>query len=174
MFVSGGNACDLALQDMTDWRGHDVMYFGDSLWADLVEARRLYGWYTGAIIRELDDELRIVRGERYGRLAFTETVVGELLRCVQAPSLPAPIQHMSTHLHLCVRTPHTHTYICIYVCIHICIDAELMIGRSSHRRRAGYLVPSLTVLCAYLFLVPSLNVLCAYLFLYNNNKHNSK
>lgn len=33
------------------------MYFGDSLWADLVEARKLHGWTTGAIIYDVELEL---------------------------------------------------------------------------------------------------------------------
>lgn len=30
----------------TGWTGSKVLYFGDSLWADLVDARRLKGWRT--------------------------------------------------------------------------------------------------------------------------------
>eukprot|EP00041_Stephanoeca_diplocostata_P007008 m.96857 g.96857 ORF g.96857 m.96857 type:complete len:633 (-) comp16675_c0_seq1:476-2374(-) len=72
-----------ALQELTGWKGHDVLYFGDSIFADLVEARREYGWYTGAIINELGHELDIVSQESYGRLAYASTVLEELLRLVQ-------------------------------------------------------------------------------------------
>lgn len=34
-----------------------MLYFGDSLWADLVEARKLHGWTTGAIIYDVELEL---------------------------------------------------------------------------------------------------------------------
>lgn len=34
------------LSEMTGWTGSKVLYFGDSLWADLVDARRLKGWRT--------------------------------------------------------------------------------------------------------------------------------
>ncbi|CAN0545987.1 unnamed protein product, partial [Laminaria digitata] len=39
------------------WVGPSVLYFGDSLWADLVEARKLHGWTTGAIIYDVELEL---------------------------------------------------------------------------------------------------------------------
>lgn len=39
------------------WEGPSVLYFGDSLWADLVEARKLHGWTTGAIIYDVELEL---------------------------------------------------------------------------------------------------------------------
>ena len=54
-----------------------------------VAARR----YTGAIIRELDDELKIVRGEKYGRLAFTSTVLEELPRSLQDTIFEPPFFH---------------------------------------------------------------------------------
>jgi hypothetical protein len=31
-----------------------VLFFGDSLWADLVLARKLHGWTTGAIIADVE------------------------------------------------------------------------------------------------------------------------
>ncbi len=34
------------LSTMMGWTGSRVLYFGDSLWADLVDARRLKGWRT--------------------------------------------------------------------------------------------------------------------------------
>ncbi|CAE7399410.1 unnamed protein product, partial [Symbiodinium sp. CCMP2592] len=39
--------------------GSSIIYMGDSLFADLVDARRLYGWTTGAIIREVGNETQI-------------------------------------------------------------------------------------------------------------------
>ena len=72
-----------ALQALTGWRGGRVLYFGDSLWADLVAARREHGWYTGAIIGELDDELAILRSPEYTQLKRSATALMELLRVVQ-------------------------------------------------------------------------------------------
>ncbi|CAJ1403743.1 unnamed protein product [Effrenium voratum] len=39
--------------------GSNIIYVGDSLFADLVDARRLYGWTTGAIIREVNHETQV-------------------------------------------------------------------------------------------------------------------
>ena len=39
--------------------GSSIIYMGDSLFADLVDARRLYGWTTGAIIREVGHETEV-------------------------------------------------------------------------------------------------------------------
>ncbi|CAN0038991.1 unnamed protein product, partial [Choristocarpus tenellus] len=45
------------LKRLKGWDGPKVLYFGDSLWADLVEARKLHGWTTGAIIYDVELEL---------------------------------------------------------------------------------------------------------------------
>jgi len=45
--------------------GSKIFYFGDSLFADLVEARRLYGWTTGAIIRELREEMNVQHSQEW-------------------------------------------------------------------------------------------------------------
>ncbi|CAE7225477.1 unnamed protein product [Symbiodinium natans] len=42
--------------------GASIIYMGDSLFADLVDARRLYGWTTGAIIREVGHETQVQSG----------------------------------------------------------------------------------------------------------------
>lgn len=41
------------LQDMTGWRGHQVLYFGDHPYSDLADVTLEHGWRTGAIINEL-------------------------------------------------------------------------------------------------------------------------
>eukprot|EP00040_Diaphanoeca_grandis_P026089 m.145507 g.145507 ORF g.145507 m.145507 type:complete len:668 (-) comp30444_c0_seq2:724-2727(-) len=93
---SGGSIA--ALQESTGWVGHDILYFGDSLFADLVEARRRYGFYTGAIIGELEKELEIVQGEEYGRLVFASTVLEELLRQLQELIYRTPFFHDGSKL----------------------------------------------------------------------------
>lgn len=44
----------------TGWEGPRVLYFGDSVWADLVQARKLHGWTTGAIIYDVELELELM------------------------------------------------------------------------------------------------------------------
>ncbi|CAD6203820.1 GSCOCG00009815001-RA-CDS [Cotesia congregata] len=45
------------LQDMTGWRGHQVLYFGDHPYSDLADVTLEHGWRTGAIIQELTYEI---------------------------------------------------------------------------------------------------------------------
>ncbi|KAF2884999.1 hypothetical protein ILUMI_21173 [Ignelater luminosus] len=45
------------LQDMTGWRGHQVLYFGDHPYSDLADVTLEHGWRTGAIINELTHEI---------------------------------------------------------------------------------------------------------------------
>ncbi|XP_046476124.1 5'-nucleotidase domain-containing protein 3 isoform X1 [Neodiprion pinetum] len=45
------------LQDMTGWRGHQVLYFGDHPYSDLADVTLEHGWRTGAIITELTHEI---------------------------------------------------------------------------------------------------------------------
>jgi hypothetical protein len=47
------------LQDMTGWRGHQVLYFGDHPYSDLADVTLEYGWRTGAIINELSVRINI-------------------------------------------------------------------------------------------------------------------
>lgn len=41
------------LQELTNWRGHQVLYFGDHPYSDLADVTLEHGWRTGAIIPEL-------------------------------------------------------------------------------------------------------------------------
>ena len=45
--------------------GSSIIYIGDSLFADLVDARRLYGWTTGAIIREVSHETSVQKSSEW-------------------------------------------------------------------------------------------------------------
>jgi hypothetical protein len=71
------------MRRMTGWEGPRVLYIGDNMWADLVEARRAYGWSTGAIIAELEDEVTVQGGEQFIKLATVRTATREVLRQIQ-------------------------------------------------------------------------------------------
>ncbi|KAG1651104.1 5'-nucleotidase domain-containing protein 3 [Nymphon striatum] len=45
---------------MTGWENSRVLYFGDHVYADLIDATLDKGWKTGAIISELQDEINIL------------------------------------------------------------------------------------------------------------------
>lgn len=72
-----------ALTRMTGWSGPRVLYFGDQVFADLVGARRNQGWRTGAVIRELEQELKVQQSPQYRSHAHKVITVTELLRLVQ-------------------------------------------------------------------------------------------
>eukprot|EP00929_Paragymnodinium_shiwhaense_P055064 TRINITY_DN27609_c0_g1_i2.p1 TRINITY_DN27609_c0_g1~~TRINITY_DN27609_c0_g1_i2.p1 ORF type:complete len:571 (+),score=139.26 TRINITY_DN27609_c0_g1_i2:119-1831(+) len=61
-------------------KGSQVLYLGDSIFADLVYARRMYGWSTGAIIPEVRDELDVHSGTEWRRAKHTVHV---LFHCMQ-------------------------------------------------------------------------------------------
>lgn len=82
-----------SLARMTGWGAGDVLYCGDSLWADLVEAHRRNGWHTAAIINELDDELKIIESKEYNELLLKAATLEELLRVIQEEVFRLPYFH---------------------------------------------------------------------------------
>ena len=82
-----------SLAQMTGWGAGDVLYCGDSLWADLVEAHRRNGWHTAAIINELEDELKVIESPEYHELLLKAATLEELLRVIQEEVFRLPYFH---------------------------------------------------------------------------------
>ncbi len=55
----------------------NVLYVGDSLFADLVDAKREFGWYTAGVLAELREEVDALQQDEY--VASKETI--EVLLC---------------------------------------------------------------------------------------------
>ncbi|XP_014280301.1 5'-nucleotidase domain-containing protein 3 isoform X1 [Halyomorpha halys] len=53
------------LQDLTGWRGSEVLYFGDHPYSDLADVTLEHGWRTGAIIQELAHEIATLNKEEF-------------------------------------------------------------------------------------------------------------
>ncbi|XP_067636540.1 5'-nucleotidase domain-containing protein 3 [Eurosta solidaginis] len=53
------------LQDLTGWRGHNVLYFGDHPYSDLADVTLEHGWRTGAIINELTHEIETLNNVKF-------------------------------------------------------------------------------------------------------------
>ncbi|XP_037925825.1 5'-nucleotidase domain-containing protein 3 isoform X2 [Hermetia illucens] len=53
------------LQELTGWRGHSVLYFGDHPYSDLADVTLEHGWRTGAIINELTHEISTLNNEQF-------------------------------------------------------------------------------------------------------------
>lgn len=63
----GGSVSEM--MRLTGWHGKQIMYWGDHVFADLAEPSRESGWATGAIVRELHDEIKTLNSKEYLRLA---------------------------------------------------------------------------------------------------------
>ena len=81
---SRGNLRDLVrMLGLTQKR---ALYFGDHLYADLVEPTKKLGWYTGAIIRELENEVAQQRQPEFRKLHWRVELIEEIMRSVQEGS----------------------------------------------------------------------------------------
>ncbi|XP_031757165.1 5'-nucleotidase domain-containing protein 2 isoform X2 [Xenopus tropicalis] len=66
---------------LTGWRGSKVLYFGDHLYSDLADLMVRHGWRTGAIVPELEAEIRIINSEQYMHsLTWQQALTGLLER----------------------------------------------------------------------------------------------
>jgi len=63
--------------------GHELLYIGDNLRTDLVEAKRWYGWHTGCVINELESEVAVQQSERYRELRFLRSTLRHFIRELQ-------------------------------------------------------------------------------------------
>lgn len=78
--------CEGSIAELSQFSGLDmsrVIYFGDSLMADLVEARRLWGWTTGAIIPEVHEEKVVQRSAGWRRDRRTLCALRHSMRLCQ-------------------------------------------------------------------------------------------
>lgn len=57
------------MQDLTGWRGHQVLYFGDHPYSDLADVTLEHGWRTGAIITELTHEIATLNNVEFKKNA---------------------------------------------------------------------------------------------------------
>jgi len=73
-----------AFTKLTGLKAKDVLYIGDNLSADLKEARRWHGWYTGCVIRELDREVELQYNEKFQWLHHFRHTTREYLQEVQS------------------------------------------------------------------------------------------
>ncbi|CAI0427667.1 unnamed protein product [Linum tenue] len=72
------HGCLKSFLEITKWRGPEVIYFGDHLFSDLRGPSKA-GWRTAAIIRELENEIRIQNGDRYRFEQAKFNIIQEML-----------------------------------------------------------------------------------------------
>lgn len=68
-----------ALERATGWKGKDVLFVGDNLRVDLVEARRWHGWHTACVINELNHEVSVQGSPVFNELHFLRSTVRHLI-----------------------------------------------------------------------------------------------
>ncbi|XP_068111114.1 5'-nucleotidase domain-containing protein 2 [Hyperolius riggenbachi] len=74
-----GNLFDFL--QLTGWRGSKVLYFGDHIYSDLADLMLRHGWRTGAIVPELETEIRTINTEQYMHsLTWQQALTGLLER----------------------------------------------------------------------------------------------
>ena len=79
------------LSRLTGWGGigKQVLYIGDHVHTDLRAPRRVAGWATAAILRELEHELSVMGTEAFTLLVERAVAVEDLLHRVPKLGLPA-------------------------------------------------------------------------------------
>jgi hypothetical protein len=77
-----------ALHQATGWEGKEVLFIGDNLRADLVDARRWHGWKTACIINELDREIDVQDSTWFHELHFLRSTLRGMLCDLQLAMNP--------------------------------------------------------------------------------------
>ncbi|XP_039269537.2 5'-nucleotidase domain-containing protein 3-like [Styela clava] len=75
--------CIQDLMQISGWSGHEVIYFGDQIYTDLTDPTFTYGWRTGAVIPELEDEIGIMNSKEFGRSVIWVQTLEKLLERMQ-------------------------------------------------------------------------------------------
>ncbi|XP_069678352.1 5'-nucleotidase domain-containing protein 3 isoform X2 [Periplaneta americana] len=76
------------LQDMTGWRGEQVLYFGDHPYSDLADVTLEHGWRTGAIIHELTHEIEMLNDMEFKKNCNWLQMLTQLIEDFQDCMLP--------------------------------------------------------------------------------------
>ncbi|XP_067010623.1 5'-nucleotidase domain-containing protein 3 [Anabrus simplex] len=76
------------LEDMTGWRGEQVLYFGDHPYSDLADVTLEHGWRTGAIINELTHEIETLNQPEFKQNINWLQMLTQLIEDHQAQEEP--------------------------------------------------------------------------------------
>lgn len=80
------------LQELTGWRGHQVLYFGDHPYSDLADVTLEHGWRTGAIINELTHEIATLNNPEFKKDANWLQMLTQLIEDHQDCEDPEEIE----------------------------------------------------------------------------------
>lgn len=76
------------MQDLTGWRGQQVLYFGDHPYSDLADVTLEHGWRTGAIISELTHEIKTLNKQEFKTNANWLQMLTQLIEDYQDDESP--------------------------------------------------------------------------------------
>ncbi|XP_059614686.1 5'-nucleotidase domain-containing protein 3 [Phlebotomus argentipes] len=76
------------LQELTGWKGHQVLYFGDHPYSDLADVTLEHGWRTGAIISELSHEIETLNNPDFKQNANWLQMLTQLIEDHQDRETP--------------------------------------------------------------------------------------
>ncbi|KAK3863889.1 hypothetical protein Pcinc_013531 [Petrolisthes cinctipes] len=71
------------LQELKEWKGEEVLYFGDHPYSDLADVSLNHSWRTGAIIWELDFEIQCLNSAEYKATSGWQVVLQSLIESCQ-------------------------------------------------------------------------------------------
>ncbi|XP_065840527.1 5'-nucleotidase domain-containing protein 3-like [Oscarella lobularis] len=91
-----GNAHDF--MKLTNWKGANVLYFGDHVFYDLADALLKIHWRTGAIIEELEKEIKISNSHEYTRKLIWLQILQDLIEELQVHTKEEPCLLMKSWL----------------------------------------------------------------------------
>eukprot|EP00741_Cyanophora_paradoxa_P008724 tig00001373_g8446.t1 len=98
--VYSGGSLDM-FRELTGARGHEVLYIGDHIFADILKSRKTSSWRTLLIVRELDAEIASWRAGRskYIHLLNLEHIRAEVYReldssATRAPDISSLLRHI--------------------------------------------------------------------------------
>ena len=72
-----------ALKKFDFWKDAEILYVGDNLGADLIQAKKMHGWHTALIINELDREIEIQSSVLFHELHFLRSTLRNVLTEIQ-------------------------------------------------------------------------------------------
>ncbi|XP_074658255.1 5'-nucleotidase domain-containing protein 3-like [Tubulanus polymorphus] len=70
-------------REMTKWFGSKVLYFGDHVYSDLADANLKHGWRTGAVIPELENEIKALNSPTFKHSVRWSSALQDLIHKMQ-------------------------------------------------------------------------------------------
>ncbi|KAJ1928477.1 hypothetical protein EC988_010169, partial [Linderina pennispora] len=90
---SGGNL--MSFTNITGYSGRNVMYFGDHIYSDLRDPTIQKGWYTGAIVGELNYELSVLQRADYRQSVSYIQLIEKILKHSQQETRSPEFMNLS-------------------------------------------------------------------------------